>query len=209
VVVQWGRLADKVPTPATVLAGAEWWPKARLLQAVPHAGLRTWDDAGNKPLSDLMEEFESSAHFLLLFLPTAEHENLCRRLGRSPDFSRSWHSLGYPPLPAPSAEELRRLDTWVRRVVECETPADINIAQPPIKVCMGPGCSIYELRSMSPVVKRFMPPDQLRRRTVPAFAICARCHSAWYCGKACQTSAWKAGHKKQCRAPDECQPANG
>ena len=27
---------------------------------------------------------------------------------------------------------------------------------------------------------------------------CGRCHSAWYCGKACQTEHWKAGHKMDC-----------
>ena len=27
---------------------------------------------------------------------------------------------------------------------------------------------------------------------------CSRCHSAWYCGKECQTEHWKAGHKSDC-----------
>ena len=36
-------------------------------------------------------------------------------------------------------------------------------------------------------------------QAVGARAECAQCHSAWYCGKACQRNDWKR-HKKGCRA---------
>lgn len=35
---------------------------------------------------------------------------------------------------------------------------------------------------------------------------CSRCKRAYYCGKDCQTKAWKAGHKRACRAPREVKP---
>ncbi|XP_035697869.1 SET and MYND domain-containing protein 5-like isoform X1 [Branchiostoma floridae] len=32
------------------------------------------------------------------------------------------------------------------------------------------------------------------------FSVCSRCHRAWYCSPQCQKVAWKAGHKKICKA---------
>ncbi|XP_078673916.1 protein-lysine N-trimethyltransferase SMYD5-like [Branchiostoma floridae x Branchiostoma belcheri] len=32
------------------------------------------------------------------------------------------------------------------------------------------------------------------------FSVCSRCHRAWYCSPKCQKVAWKAGHKKICKA---------
>ena len=29
---------------------------------------------------------------------------------------------------------------------------------------------------------------------------CAKCKAAWFCSKDCQTTAWKAGHKKACKS---------
>ena len=30
--------------------------------------------------------------------------------------------------------------------------------------------------------------------------VCVKCRCTFYCGKACQTSDWKAGHKAECKA---------
>ena len=35
------------------------------------------------------------------------------------------------------------------------------------------------------------------------FECCSRCNMAYYCSKSCQREAWRAGHKKACRKPDE------
>lgn len=43
------------------------------------------------------------------------------------------------------------------------------------------------------------------RKKEPAgvlFKKCSRCGVAYYCSKACQTNAWRAGHKKVCQPPD-------
>jgi len=32
---------------------------------------------------------------------------------------------------------------------------------------------------------------------------CTRCKAALYCGRACQTAHWRAGHKKICVTPEE------
>jgi hypothetical protein len=32
---------------------------------------------------------------------------------------------------------------------------------------------------------------------------CTRCKLTHYCGRACQTAHWKAGHKQQCLTPEE------
>jgi hypothetical protein len=37
---------------------------------------------------------------------------------------------------------------------------------------------------------------------------CGKCKSAYYCGPACQRSAWKAGHKEACRSPGERRPGD-
>jgi len=35
---------------------------------------------------------------------------------------------------------------------------------------------------------------------------CTRCQLAEYCGRACQTAHWKAGHKQHCVTPEERVP---
>jgi hypothetical protein len=32
---------------------------------------------------------------------------------------------------------------------------------------------------------------------------CTRCKLTHYCGRACQSAHWKAGHKQQCLTPEE------
>ena len=48
--------------------------------------------------------------------------------------------------------------------------------------CSGPGC------------KRRL------REDGAALDVCVNCRLTFYCGKACQTADWKAGHKKECKA---------
>ena len=48
--------------------------------------------------------------------------------------------------------------------------------------CAGPGCE-----------------RRLREDGAP-LEQCAGCLRTYYCGKACQTADWKAGHKKECKA---------
>jgi tetratricopeptide (TPR) repeat protein len=43
---------------------------------------------------------------------------------------------------------------------------------------------------------------------VATLECCGKCKSAYYCGLACQRSAWKAGHKEACRRPDERRPGD-
>jgi len=35
----------------------------------------------------------------------------------------------------------------------------------------------------------------------PATSRCARCHSVWYCWRACQQADWKEGHQPRCLPP--------
>ena len=37
---------------------------------------------------------------------------------------------------------------------------------------------------------------------------CAKCELTWYCGRACQATHWKAGHKLLCLASRERKPLN-
>ena len=50
-----------------------------------------------------------------------------------------------------------------------------------VPVCGGPGCARVVKESGAPL------------------DVCAGCQRAHYCGKACQTAGWKAGHKAVCR----------
>ena len=40
-----------------------------------------------------------------------------------------------------------------------------------------------------------------------ALKACIRCKAAFYCGRACQTAHWRAGHKQFCVTPGERAPA--
>ena len=40
-----------------------------------------------------------------------------------------------------------------------------------------------------------------------AVKACIRCKAAFYCGRACQTAHWRAGHKEFCVTPGECVPS--
>ena len=39
-----------------------------------------------------------------------------------------------------------------------------------------------------------------------ALKACTRCKATHYCGRACQTAHWKAGHKQFCVTPEERVP---
>ena len=41
-----------------------------------------------------------------------------------------------------------------------------------------------------------------------ALNICGRCRQRWYCGRACQATHWKAGHKKVCRKKGAFKPGD-
>ena len=40
-----------------------------------------------------------------------------------------------------------------------------------------------------------------------ALKACTRCKATFYCGRACQTAHWRAGHKQFCVTPEERVPS--
>ena len=48
--------------------------------------------------------------------------------------------------------------------------------------CAGPGCT------------------RMMREDGAPLDVCVKCRCTFYCGKACQTADWKAGHRKECKA---------
>ncbi|KAI0321553.1 hypothetical protein OF83DRAFT_1098556 [Amylostereum chailletii] len=38
-----------------------------------------------------------------------------------------------------------------------------------------------------------------RKKSPAVLQVCRGCGQAWYCGRECQRSDWKGGHKEDCR----------
>ena len=60
--------------------------------------------------------------------------------------------------------------------------ASIAVARRSQSYCSGPGCVRRQQEDGAPL------------------DVCVKCRCTFYCGKACQTSDWKAGHKAECKA---------
>ena len=89
-------------------------------------------------------------------------------------------TLGYDPTlyQRPHPDESKPKSKTSNKIIGKSEPKDTkgNAAQDGSHCCFDPAC-----------------------QAVGARAECAQCHSAWYCGKACQRNDWKR-HKKGCRA---------